>query len=100
MTNNIPSYKAILLGNTNVGKTSLIKKYMNQDKNTEATVSPNYVTSLLFGDQNFQFQIWDTAGQEAFDALNKLYYRDTSVAFFMTELDSNDERIDTLSSSN
>ena len=80
------SIKIILLGDSNVGKTSIIRCF-NDDPYNKYQQKPlglenyNYVIKI----QNIiiRMQIWDTAGQEKFDALTLNYYKNTNVAIFV-----------------
>ena len=71
--------KVLLLGDTSVGKTCLLKRY------TEDTFQDAYLYTIGF-DYKFKIvtlksgkevkvQIWDTAGQERFRTIAKSYYR-------------------------
>ena len=71
--------KVLLLGDTSVGKTCLLKRY------TEDTFQDAYLSTIGF-DYKFKIvtlksgkevkvQIWDTAGQERFRTIAKSYYR-------------------------
>ena len=67
----------ILLGNTRVGKTSLILRY------TEDSFSSSFSTTLgidfkikkaIIDGTKVKVQIWDTGGQERFNTITKRYY--------------------------
>ena len=71
--------KVLLLGDTSVGKTCLLKRY------TEDTFQDAYLSTIGF-DYKFKIvtlksgkevkvQIWDTAGQERFRTITKTYYK-------------------------
>ena len=71
--------KILLLGDTSVGKTCLLKRY------TDDTFQDAYLSTIGF-DYKFKMvtlksgkevkvQIWDTAGQERFRTIAKSYYR-------------------------
>ncbi|KAK8942203.1 hypothetical protein KSP40_PGU002419 [Platanthera guangdongensis] len=70
--------KIIVLGDSGVGKTSLMnqypcKKFFQQYK---ATIGADFVTKeVLIGDRIVTLQIWDTAGQERFQSLGVAFYR-------------------------
>ena len=73
-------FKVILIGDSNVGKTTLINKYM--DKNFSGEIPPtvgleNRVKTLEVRGLKAKLQIWDTAGQEKFNSLSKNYYQNT-----------------------
>ena len=81
--------KAIILGETGVGKTNLINavKGVNFNQNTESTITMNCLKkTMIIYEQNYKIKIWDTAGQEKFRALNKLYYKDAKVVLLVYDI--------------
>ena len=76
--------KMILVGNTGVGKTCLIGSYLKQhfDENTQATLSPAYSTQQIVKSDGTKLtmQIWDTAGQEKYQAVSQLFFRNSDIA--------------------
>ena len=72
--NNIYQYKIILIGDSFVGKTSLIIRFCDDkyDLNSVATVGIDTKTKYIIRkEKKIQLQIWDTAGQERFRSLSK-----------------------------
>lgn len=76
MNNEYKNYKIILLGNSNVGKSSLVERYINNDfvHKFSVTVGIDYKYKFL-RDKNMKLSIWDTAGQEKYGEITKTYYR-------------------------
>ena len=77
--------KAILLGESMVGKTALIKRIIS---NTfEETISTNGPSSndvdIEINGNTLKLTLWDTAGQEKFRSLNKLYYKGAEIEFLV-----------------
>lgn len=73
------TYKVVLLGESSVGKTSIINYFVTKkfDSNFKRNYSAaQYMTKRIeFEDgKSLKFDIWDTMGQEVFHSLNKLYY--------------------------
>lgn len=71
------SMKMIIIGDCNVGKTSIISRYF-QNQFDEFYVSPrsNYCyKNLRVYDNPVIVQIWDTAGEERFRSISPFYYR-------------------------
>ena len=66
--------KIILVGDSGVGKTTIIGRYLNNfDKNEQSTVGASFANKTEDIDGNIIiFEIWDTAGQERFRSVNIL----------------------------
>ena len=72
-------YKIVLVGNSAVGKTSVINRLIKKNFNEFAptTLGAMFLTKEIEVDgREYKLQIWDTAGQERFKAIASLYYRD------------------------
>ncbi|XAR53341.1 hypothetical protein NMG60_11021868 [Bertholletia excelsa] len=70
--------KVIILGDSGVGKTSLMNQYVNRKFSNQykATIGADFLTKeVQFEDRLFTLQIWDTAGQERFQSLGVAFYR-------------------------
>uniref|UniRef100_A0A7N0UPY9 Ras-related protein Rab-7b n=1 Tax=Kalanchoe fedtschenkoi TaxID=63787 RepID=A0A7N0UPY9_KALFE len=70
--------KVIVLGDSGVGKTSLMNQYVNKKfrEQYKATIGADFVTKeLQVDDKHVTLQIWDTAGQERFQSLGAAFYR-------------------------
>ncbi|XP_065875027.1 ras-related protein Rab7 isoform X2 [Euphorbia lathyris] len=70
--------KVIVLGDSGVGKTSLMNQYVYKkfSKQYKATIGADFVTKeLQLDDKLVTLQIWDTAGQERFQSLGAAFYR-------------------------
>lgn len=71
-------YKIILLGDSGVGKTSIINQYINGkfDEGTPATVGVEFQKQILtINGEQIKLCIWDTSGQEKFRTISQHYYR-------------------------
>jgi small GTP-binding protein len=71
-------FKYIIIGDSSVGKTSLISSLMNGSfkKEYTTTIGVDFASKMLkLDDHIVKIQIWDTAGQEAFRSITKCYYR-------------------------
>ena len=80
--NNDRAIKVILLGEAGVGKTNLIRRVMGLDfgKNLTSTVISSYCENdIVIEKLKYSYQIWDTAGQEKFHSLNKLFIKDSKI---------------------
>ncbi|KAJ6685179.1 RAS-RELATED PROTEIN RABG3A [Salix purpurea] len=70
--------KVIVLGDSGVGKTSLMNQYVHKkfSQQYKATIGADFVTKELpIDDRLVTLQIWDTAGQERFQSLGVAFYR-------------------------
>lgn len=70
--------KVIILGDSGVGKTSLMNQYVNKRFSSQykATIGADFLTKeVLVDDRMVTLQIWDTAGQERFQSLGVAFYR-------------------------
>ena len=68
------SYKIILLGDTSVGKTSLIVRFCDSQfyEASTSTIGVDTKTKYVrYNGQKIELEIWDTAGQERFKSLAK-----------------------------
>ena len=85
------SIKVILLGDSNVGKSSIIDRLKsNTFKASPSTTITLEHHNLIIKINSFilRMQIWDTAGQEKFDAIASTYYKSTDVVLFVYSIDS------------
>merc|ERR1712196_597728 len=87
--------KVIILGDSSVGKTSLMNMYVNRKFNNQykATIGADFLTKEVMvahnGDQRLvTMQIWDTAGQERFQSLGVAFYRGADACILVFDLTS------------
>ena len=92
-------YKVVLVGNSNVGKTSIVTRMV---KNVffdvhESTIGSAFVClpyKNAQGVEEFKIGIWDTSGQEKYRCICPLYYRTSDIiiiCFDITDRDSYDQ---------
>eukprot|EP00037_Helgoeca_nana_P032807 m.415443 g.415443 ORF g.415443 m.415443 type:complete len:218 (+) comp29631_c0_seq1:247-900(+) len=70
--------KVVLLGDSGVGKTSMMSNYVNKrfSNQYKATIGADFLTKKISIDGTVAtMQIWDTAGQERFRALGVTFFR-------------------------
>jgi small GTP-binding protein len=74
----LPSYKFVMIGESNVGKTCLILRYAD-DSFTDTfltTVGVDFkAVKREIDGKTVQLQVWDTAGQEQFRTITRSYFR-------------------------
>ncbi|XP_052008897.1 EF-hand calcium-binding domain-containing protein 4B isoform X2 [Xyrauchen texanus] len=71
-------FKIILVGNSSVGKTSLLRRFCDDcfHPGTCATVGIDYsVKTLTVDNSQVALQMWDTAGQERYRSITKQFFR-------------------------
>ena len=86
-----PSFKVILIGNTGVGKTSLVYARNGGafDEDTASTIQPAFSTTEVEArGQIVTLQLWDTAGQEKYQDLMSQYYHGAVAAILCFEKDT------------
>jgi Ras-related protein Rab-1A len=84
-------FKVLLIGNSDVGKSSLILRYVDQIWNDVfvPTIGVDFkVKSLEVDKKLVKMQIWDTAGQEKFNSIISNYYKGTDVGIFVYAIDN------------
>lgn len=77
-------YKIVIVGDSGVGKTSLLLRYVENDfdQNYISTVGVDFKFKIIRASNEhnrpiyIKLHIWDTAGQERFRAVTKSFYRD------------------------
>ena len=93
----LQNIKIILLGNSGVGKTSLLRKFNNPEydvymEKPEATIGYEYLKlKEKIKDTQAQIHIWDTTGQDKFNSISTSYFRKTAGAicvYDITDMDS------------
>ncbi|ODQ45161.1 hypothetical protein PICMEDRAFT_17652 [Pichia membranifaciens NRRL Y-2026] len=84
-------YKIVLLGESSVGKSSILERLQNNtfDDNKSSTIGAAFISKKVVRETDLiNLQIWDTAGQERFHNLTPLYYRNSNAALLVFDLTS------------
>ena len=86
--------KVITLGESGVGKSSIIKRYVKNifEDETLSTIGLNfyYKQIKLKNGKILQFKLIDTAGQEKYKALSKSYFKNAEAVLFIFAFNSQD----------
>uniref|UniRef100_A0A915CQ56 Uncharacterized protein n=1 Tax=Ditylenchus dipsaci TaxID=166011 RepID=A0A915CQ56_9BILA len=85
----LPRSKVIVLGNSGVGKTSIIynHKYGSGLLPCNATIGASYMNfDLTVNEDPIQLQVWDTAGQERFRCMVPMYMRNADAAILVYDI--------------
>ena len=90
-TQNTIPLKIIMVGAMNVGKTSLVTRYITGKcpSQTKTTKNASYVNKhIKKNGYNFEIKLWDTAGQEKYKSLTKIFTKDAKIAILVYSIDS------------
>ncbi len=87
----VPGCKVVLLGDSGVGKTCIIKRFVSNsfESNMITTNAANYCSKMVKFEnlgKSLLFDIWDTAGQEKYRALTKFFYKDAVVVILVYDI--------------
>ena len=90
----IESFKVVLVGESGVGKTSIITQFIDQtfQEDQQSTTGGTFSTKSVKCGNNktLKFEIWDTAGQERYRALTKMFYKDANAAVLVYDITRKD----------
>ena len=82
-------FKIILVGDTSVGKTNIINKYIKNEFREDfyATIGVEFShKKFIVENRKIKAQIWDTAGQERYKAITRAYYKGAKGAFIVYDI--------------
>ena len=82
-------YKILMIGNTNVGKSSLLLQLT--DNRFMFGITPTIgvdfgITNIVIDNTNIKLQIWDTAGQDRFRNITTSYYKGCNGVFLVFDV--------------
>ena len=91
MDNSIPSCKVVLIGESGVGKTAIISRFIRDsfEEGQEVSTMASYISKEIFIEEfnvKLKLDIWDTAGQEKYRSLTKFFYKDAAVAILVYDV--------------
>mmetsp|Transcript_38558 Transcript_38558/g.56776 ORF Transcript_38558/g.56776 Transcript_38558/m.56776 type:complete len:194 (-) Transcript_38558:475-1056(-) len=93
MSNRVCHFKLVLLGDTAVGKSCLVVRFVRDEffEFQEPTIGAAFLTQTVgLDDATVKFEIWDTAGQERYRSLAPMYYRGASAAIVVYDITNQD----------
>ena len=86
-------FKVLLLGNSDVGKSSLLLRFVDSVWNESfvPTIGVDFkVKTIEIGDKKVKMQIWDTAGQERFRNVVSTYFRGSNGILLIYDITNRD----------
>jgi len=89
MTSRVCHFKLVLLGDTAVGKSCLVVRFVRDEffEFQEPTIGAAFLTqSVSLEGATVKFEIWDTAGQERYRSLAPMYYRGAAAAIVVYDI--------------
>ena len=90
MENEEEEVKLILLGESGVGKTAIIRRYLYDEFNTLRIPSDSmhYIEKdLIINKRKIKLNVWDTIGQEKYRSLSKLFLNGTHIVILVYSID-------------
>lgn len=87
--NNFYQFRVCLIGDSFVGKTSLMKRFSDNIYNDDfsATIGCDFkIISLSINSKTIKLQIWDTAGQERFKSISLNYLKSAQGFVFVFDI--------------
>ena len=91
-------FKLILIGNSGVGKSCILQRYMKHtfEESYKCTIGVDFLMkSIIINGQTVKLQLWDTAGQEKYKSMVSSYYRGANVALIVFDI-TNHQSFDAL----
>ena len=87
----IKPIKIVFIGESGVGKTNLIRVANDEPFKKEAysTVSNSFLEKdIIVNNKKYTYNLWDTAGQEVYRSLSKLYLENAKIVLIVFALDN------------
>jgi Ras-related protein Rab-2A len=87
------SVKFIIVGDSSVGKSNILLRFSRNvfDPGHQATLGIEFANKhLLYNNNDYLVQVWDTAGQENFRSVTRAYYKASAVAMVVYDITNED----------
>jgi len=87
------TYRVVLIGSTEVGKTSLVTCFLRHhfEEQSKSTVGAVFhIHERVVDGRKYIMQLWDTAGQEKYRSLGPIYYREAQAALAVFDVANKD----------
>ena len=82
-------FKFIIIGDSSVGKSNLLLRYLNNkfEDEYQSTIGVEFgAKNLEIDNINYRIQLWDTAGQEQFRSITRAYYQNSVCAIVVYDI--------------
>jgi small GTP-binding protein len=82
--------KLIIIGSVSVGKTSLLLRYATGkfQSSLKSTSTASYISKMKqVNNKLYEIRLWDTAGQEKYRSLTKIFLKDAKIALLVYAID-------------
>ena len=89
MSNNRGSVKVSLIGNSGVGKTQIIQRFINNDFKEGTMIKRGagyFQKSITIKNQTINLDLWDTRGQEIYRSVGRLFYKDSLIVILVYDI--------------
>lgn len=88
---NIKEVKVVLIGDSGVGKTSIIQQFSKNEFNpySNPSISSQFSTKefkIPDSKITIKYDLWDTAGQEIYRSLAKIFFKDAKIIILVYEI--------------
>ena len=85
--------KVTLIGESSVGKTSIINRYTKNSftNEMESTLGANYSQKkIILHGKKIRMDLWDTAGQEKYRAIGRHFYKESYIVCLVYDVSNHD----------
>ena len=81
--------KIVLIGESGVGKTCIISRYVEQkfDPNEQATYNASFSTKIVnINNKSIELNLWDTVGQERFRSFTNIFFINAKIVVLVYDV--------------
>ena len=82
--------KIVLIGESGVGKTSIIQQFVDQmfQNDQQSTIGGTFSTKIVKcgNGKILKLELWDTAGQERYRSISQLFYKDANAVILVYDI--------------
>ena len=81
--------KVVLIGESGVGKTSIISRFISNVFNPfqVSSIGASFISKTVeINNRTIKYELWDTAGQEQYRSVAKIFYQNASVVILVYDI--------------